>query len=84
MASFNTSRDQFFQTIEHNLIESRRTFQDFHLRFGNEDITETKWSEILERAINRDHDECSICINKYILPRVSNLLFFNIILKTTI
>lgn len=74
--SFNTNRDQFLENIEHNLAESRRTFQDFEAKFGNDEISNSKWNEILERALNRDHDECSICINKYTLPKVNDFNFY--------
>lgn len=72
--SFNMNRDQMLADIDRNLAESRKAMRDFDLRFGREEISEAKWCELFDKASQRDHDECSICMNKYILPQVNNNL----------
>lgn len=72
--SFNNDRDDILADIDRNLAESRKAFRDFELKFGVEEISDSKWSELFEKAAHRDHDECSICMNKYILPKVIVIL----------
>lgn len=64
--SFNYDTDNLLDDIDKNLKKSRETFKNFDQRHRS--ITEEEWSALLARAIDRNHDECSICINKYILP----------------
>lgn len=54
------------EDIEKNLKKSRETFKNFDERYRH--ISEEEWSSLLTKVINRNHDECSICMNKYNLP----------------
>ncbi|RNA40205.1 RING finger 32 isoform X1 [Brachionus plicatilis] len=64
--SFNYDADNLLEDIEKNLKKSRETFKNFDERYRH--ISEEEWSSLLTKVINRNHDECSICMNKYNLP----------------
>ncbi len=39
-------------------------------------ITNEKWRDLLAKAVERDNDECSICMIKYDVNEVDDALIF--------
>ena len=68
--SFNYETDILLDDIDKNLKLSREMFKNFDERFKR--ISDDDWKLLLNKAVSRDHDECSICMNKYELPKNIN------------
>lgn len=60
------------EDIDKNLKISRETFKNFEEKHRL--ISEEEWNNLLTKAINRNHDECSICMNKYSLKNSTSKL----------
>jgi hypothetical protein len=66
--SFNFDADRLLNDVDKNLKESREIFQNFENKFKS--ISEEEWTALLQKAVQREHNECSICMNHYEIPKV--------------
>ena len=62
-SSNHVAVDDLFNEIDRNIEQSRRTMQ--HLEDNMQLLSDDKWTALLNKALARENDECSICMNKY-------------------
>jgi len=66
--TFNYDSDNLCSVIDKNIEESRQMLKNFEDKLKV--IDEDNWLYLMKKAILRNNDECSICINKLDLPSV--------------
>ncbi len=67
--TFNYDADNLCSDIDKNIEESRRMLKNFDDKLKV--IDEENWLYLMKKAMLRNNDECSICINKLDIPGVS-------------